>query len=69
MGIDGNETADKSARNTSSHPLVRPQSAFGISTEVATGVTRECIHTEHDHYKSLLDNGKTAGELLNMRLN
>jgi len=34
MGIDGNEKADQSARNTS-HPLVGPQPAFGIPTEVA----------------------------------
>jgi hypothetical protein len=30
MGIDGNETADQSDRNTSSHPLVGPQPAFSI---------------------------------------
>jgi len=69
MGIDGNEIADQSARNTSLHPRVGPQPAFGTPTEVARGVTREWICTKHDHYKSLLDNGKTAGELLNMRLN
>ena len=48
-GIDGNEIADQSARNTSSHPLVEPQPAFGIPTEVARGVSREWIRTKHDH--------------------
>jgi hypothetical protein len=69
MGIDENVTADQSASNTYSHPLMGPQPAFGIPTEVARRVTREWIYTKHDHYKSLLDQGKTAGELLSMRLN
>jgi hypothetical protein len=69
MGIDGYEIADQSARNISLHPPVGPQPVFGIPTEVARGVTKERICTKHDHYKSLLDNGKTVGELLNMRLN
>ena len=69
MGIDGNEIADQSARNTSSHPLVGPQPAFSIPTEVAWGVIRDWLCTKHHHYKSLLDNGKTDGELLNRKLN
>jgi ribonuclease HI len=34
MGIDGNEIADQSVRQGSSHPLVGPEPAF-ISTKVA----------------------------------
>jgi ribonuclease HI len=37
MGIDGNETADQSARQGSSHSLIGPQCALGISAKVARG--------------------------------
>jgi hypothetical protein len=69
MEIDDNEIADQSARNSSSHPLVGLQPAFGTTTEDAKGVSKEWIRTKHDHYSSHVDNGKTAGELLNLRLN
>jgi ribonuclease HI len=35
MGIDGNEIADKFARQRSSHPLIGPEPALGISAKVA----------------------------------
>jgi hypothetical protein len=37
MGIDGNEIADQSARQGSSHPLTGPELALGISAKVAGG--------------------------------
>ena len=40
MGIDGNKTADRLARQGSSHPLPGPQPDFGISS-VVTGVIRD----------------------------
>jgi Ribonuclease HI len=39
MGIDGNETTDKSARQGSSHPLAGPKPAFS-TYEVAKEVTK-----------------------------
>jgi ribonuclease HI len=41
MGIDGNEIADELARQGSSHPLIEPEPALGISAEVARGVIRD----------------------------
>jgi hypothetical protein len=38
MGIDGNEIADQLARQGSSHPLIRPEPALGISAKVAREV-------------------------------
>jgi ribonuclease HI len=40
VGVDGNEIADQSARQGSSHPCVGPEPACGISTNVAAGVIR-----------------------------
>jgi hypothetical protein len=37
MGIDGNEIADQLARQDSSHPLIGPEPALGISANVARG--------------------------------
>lgn len=37
MGIDGNEVADHLARQGSSHPLIGPEPALGISAKVARG--------------------------------
>jgi hypothetical protein len=38
MGIDGNEIAYQSTRKGSSHPLIGPEPALGISAEIAKGV-------------------------------
>jgi hypothetical protein len=38
MGIDGNEIADQLAREDSSHPLIGPRPALGISAKVASWV-------------------------------
>jgi hypothetical protein len=40
LGIDVNELGDQLARLGSSHPLIGPQPAFGISANVARGVIR-----------------------------
>jgi hypothetical protein len=40
MGIDGNETANQLARQSSSHPLTGPEPALGISANVARRKTR-----------------------------
>ena len=37
MGIDGKEVADHLARQGSSHPLIGPEPALGISAKVARG--------------------------------
>jgi len=40
MGIDGNKTADRLARQGSSHPLPGPEPVLGISS-VVTGIIRD----------------------------
>ena len=40
-GIDGNETADKSAKQGSSHPLTGPERAVSVSAKFARGVIRD----------------------------
>jgi hypothetical protein len=40
MGIDGNEIADQLAREGSSHPLIGPEPALGISPKVPRGIIR-----------------------------
>jgi hypothetical protein len=40
MGIVGNEIADHLARVGSSHPLIGPEPAIGMSAQVARGVMR-----------------------------
>jgi hypothetical protein len=50
MGIDGNETTDELARQSSSHPLTGPEPVLGISPKVARGVIKDWtskIHEEH----------------------
>jgi hypothetical protein len=39
MGIDGNEISDQLARQGSSHPLIGPEPALGISAKVAGGLS------------------------------
>ena len=51
--FDGIEIADQSMRHGSSHPLVGPDPAFGISTKVATGVNRDWISRKYEeHWQS-----------------
>jgi ribonuclease HI len=40
MGIDGNEMADRLARQGSSRPFIGPEPALGISTKIAREVIR-----------------------------
>jgi hypothetical protein len=40
MGIVGNEIAHRLARVGSSHPLIGPEPALGVSAKVAKGVLR-----------------------------
>lgn len=49
MGIDESEIADHLAIEGSSHPLIEPEPAFGISAKVATGVISNW--TSRKHYK------------------
>jgi len=48
MGIDGNEIADQLARESSSHPLIGPEPALGISPKVARGVIRDWTSRKHE---------------------
>lgn len=47
MGIDGNEIADQSAKQGSSHSLIGPEPALGIPVKVARGVIRDWTSTKH----------------------
>jgi hypothetical protein len=47
MGIDGNGTADKSARQGSSHPLTGSEHALSISAKFARGLIRNWTHRKH----------------------
>jgi hypothetical protein len=81
MGNDGNETADKFARQGSSYPLIGPECALGISAKVARGVIRDLTVRKHEEYwqsihgqrqaKGFLKrhSGKRAGELLKLSRN
>jgi hypothetical protein len=54
MGIDGNEVADQLARQGSSHPLIGPEPALGISAKVARGVIRDWTSRKHkEHWQSI----------------
>jgi hypothetical protein len=64
MGIDGNETADQSARQDSSHPLIGPKPAFGISAKDARGVIRDWTSWKHEeHWQSKHGQSQTTGFL------
>jgi hypothetical protein len=81
IGIDGNEIADQLARQGSSHPLIGPESALGISAKVARGVIRDWTSRKHEeHWQSIhgqrqakgflkKPSAKNAGELLNVSRN
>jgi hypothetical protein len=81
MGNDGNEIADKLARQCSSLPLTGPECALAISAKFARGVFRDWTSKKHEEYwqsihgqrqaKGFLKrhSGKRAGELLNLSRN
>jgi ribonuclease HI len=50
MGIDGNEMADKLARQGSSCPFIGPQPALGISAKIAREVIRGWTNRKHTEY-------------------
>ena len=76
MGIDGNEIADQLARQGSSHPLIGPEPAFGVSAKVAMGVVRGWTSRKHEEFQQSICgqrqakcflkrlSAKRAGELL-----
>jgi ribonuclease HI len=51
VGIDGNEIADESAKQGSSHSLIGPEPALGIPAKVARGVIRDW--TSRKHWQSI----------------
>jgi len=54
MGSDGNEIADQLARQGSSHPLIGPKLALGISAKVARGVMSNWTNKKHEeHWQSV----------------
>jgi hypothetical protein len=81
MGIDGNEMDDQLARQGSSHPLIGPEPALGISAKVAMGVIRDWKSRKHkEHWQSMhgqrqakgflkKPSARKAGELLNLSRN
>jgi hypothetical protein len=63
MGVDGNETADQLARQGSSHPLIGPGSAFGISAKVPREGIRDWTSSKHEHWQSTCGQRETKGFL------
>ena len=50
MGIDGNEIADQSAKDSSSLPLIGPELAHGISGSVDRKVIRDWMSRKHKEH-------------------
>jgi hypothetical protein len=48
IGIDGNEITGQLARQGSLHPLAGPEPAFGITTNIATGIIRDWISGKYE---------------------
>jgi len=64
IGIDGNEIADQLARESSSHPLIGPEPALGISPKVARGVIRDWTSRRHEECcQSICGQRQTKGIL------
>ena len=75
------KTAGKLSRQQSSHPLIGPQRALGISAKVARGVITDWTSRKHEEYWQSIHgqrqsngflkrhSGKRAGELLNLNRN
>ena len=51
MGIDGNEITDQLGRQDSSHPLIRPEPAVGITAKVARVVIRGWKSRKNEEYQ------------------
>jgi hypothetical protein len=82
MGIDGNQIADQLARQGSSHPLIGPEPALGISAKVARRVIRDWMsrntrntgspYVDKGRLRAFLKkkpSARKAGELLNLSRN
>jgi len=64
MGIVGNEIADQLARVGSSHPLIGPEPALGVSAKVARRVMRS---VDRGRLRAFFKKAvKAAGELLRL---
>ena len=50
MGTDGNETADKSARQGSLHPFTGPERAIGVCAKFAWEVIGDWTRRKHEEY-------------------
>jgi hypothetical protein len=61
MGIKGNKIADQLARECSSHPLIGPEPALGISAKIARGVIRDCTSGNHEHWQSICGQRQAKG--------
>jgi len=48
MGIDGNKITAELARERSSHPLIEPEPALGIPTEVSRQAIRDQMSRKHE---------------------
>jgi len=64
LGIDGNETADESARRSSSHLLTRPEPAIGIAAKVARMVIRDLTSRKHEEHLQSIRGQTQAKDLL-----
>jgi len=72
VGIDGNEKADKLARQSSSLPVTRPEPALDMSTDVTRGVIKDWTSRKHEeHWQPVRRQRKAKGFLkpLNPELN
>jgi hypothetical protein len=50
MGIDRNKITDQLAREGSSHPLIGPELALGISAKVARGEMSNWTNRKHEEH-------------------
>lgn len=64
VGNDGNEITGQLTRQGSLHPLVGPEPASGISTNIARGVIRDWLSGKHEeHCQSIHGRMETMGYL------
>jgi hypothetical protein len=64
MGIDGNEIAVQVATESSSHPLIGPEHALGISAKFDRQEIRDWTNMKHEkHWQSIC--GQTQVGFLN----
>jgi hypothetical protein len=64
MGIDGNEMADKLARQGSSRPFILPEPALGISAKTAREVIRGWTNRKHTEYWQSIQGQRQARNFL-----